>query len=268
MFDIKQYDKLNIEYMHRFTKGENVKVGVLDSELSLDHPELAGRNITYAEFIQSSAYNYHGTAITSLICGNSIGVAPEVELFHMKMLSNEYGSGMSWDRAMDFALKNEVDIICMSIGTKDTLSTSMLQSIQRAYDRGVVICAPSGNEGKPILRNPADNPNVIAVGGIADSGKVSVRSNRTLEIEGYAPSEGVVIADSGQSLLYKKDSGTSFANAIFVGQMALTLSYARSLNVQVDIRSFLKEYERTYPFDGRHIDMKKVKIMLDNIKNT
>lgn len=255
---------LNIPYFQQFTKGSGVKVAVLDSELSLDHPEFVGKNIHYEEFIPSDKYNYHGTAVSSLIVGNTLGVAPEVELFHMKMLSDSYGSGKSWDRAISSALRHDVDIVCMSIGTKDSLSGSMNQSIQTAKDRGILLSAPSGNEGITILRNPANNPNVIAVGGIDLNKKTSKQSNKSKLMEAYAPSENIVVADNSSDLLYSKKDGTSFSNAIFVGQMALVLSYLKQNGKETkDIRELLALYNQKNRTDRKILDMKKFKEFLD-----
>lgn len=260
---IENYKILNIDYFHQFTKGENVKIAVLDSEIDLSHPEFDGRKIKYREFIPSEGINSHGTAVSSLIIGNNIGVSPESSLYHLKMLSDIYGSGVSWDKAMSFVLREKVDLVCMSIGTKDRLSASMKQTIQTAKDRRIMIFAPSGNEGKTVLRNPADNDNVIAVGGITSKGEISKKSNRSVRIEGYAPSEDVLVALSGGSQLYTKKDGTSFANAIFVGQMSLIISYARSKGKEIRIRDFLEFYGKRNREKRKVFDMKVVKEELD-----
>lgn len=261
---MNNYDILNIDYFHQFSKGGNIKVAVLDSEIDLNHSEFKDKSIHYEEFIESMNPNYHGTAVTSLIAGNTIGIAPEVEIYHMKILSDVYGSGYSWDKAMSSALRQKVDIICMSIGTRDKLSPTMKQMLQTASDRGVIISAPSGNEGRTLLRNPADNDNVIAVGGVTVEGKLAKKSNRDKRIEGNAPSEDIVVAygESGISGYTKKD-GTSFANAIFVGQMALILSYVKANNKEINLREFLKMYNQKNRADRKVLDMKKVKKELD-----
>src|SRR5699024_12116648 len=82
------------------------------------------------------------------------------------MLSEKYGRCRSWDRALDWVVKQGVDVSCMSIGTKVELSAGMKQTLQRIHERGIIVTAPSGNEGKSILRSPANDPRVIAVGGI------------------------------------------------------------------------------------------------------
>ena len=263
MVKIEGYDFLNIDYFHQFTKGENVKIAVLDSEIILDHPEFSDRRIEYEEFIDSKELNLHGTAVSSLIVGNSIGVSPESDIYHMKMLSDIYGTGKSWDKAMSSALRKKVDLICMSIGTKAQLSPSMRQSIQTASDRGMVISAPSGNEGRTLLRNPADNHNVVAVGGVGKNRKISKTSNKNIRMGAYAPSENIIVANATMSPLYSNVNGTSFANAIFIGQASLIISYARSNGKEINVKKFLEWYNRTYRTELKVLDMEKVKEGLD-----
>ena len=261
----ENYELLNIPSFQKLTKGEGVKIAVLDSEIDLTHPEFKNKNITYKEFIDSNNHNYHGTAVSSLICGETLGVAPEAELYHLKMLSDEFGSGKSWDRAFSYAMSQDVDLICMSIGTKAKLSASMEQSIQNASDKGIVMVSPSGNEGLTVLRNPANNENVMAVGGIAIDRKLAKKSNKSKFMEGYAPSENILVADTRAKDLYSSVNGTSFANAIYVGQLALLLSYIKN-NVKdsdINIRKFMAEYNASHREQRKVIDMNMLKEYID-----
>lgn len=257
------YNNLDLEYFHSFTKGHGVKIAVLDSELDLSHDEFEGRDIEYEEFIPSTDMNYHGTAVSSLIVGNNIGIAPEAKLYHMKMLSNVFGSGVSWDRAFDKAMSLGVDVICMSIGTKSNLSPSMRQSLQKAKEKGITILAPSGNEGLFLLRNPAEDERVIAVGGRDSQGRLSKNSNKHSDIEAYALSENVLVASIDKDFKYTKKNGTSFSNAIVAGQVSLIISYARKKGKQIDVRSFLKYYNKNNIEQSKTLNMNIIKKELD-----
>lgn len=253
----------NIDYFHKYTKGEGVKVAVLDSELYLDHKEFSGRNIEYREFIYSENPNYHGTSTSGLIVGNTLGFSPNVELYHAKMLSDVYGSGRSWDLALDWVVKQDVDVICMSIGTKVALSSGMKQSLQRVYEKGIVVTAPSGNEGRAVLRNPASDKRVIAVGGIDHNKKKSMMSNRSNLIDAYSLSEDVLVANIDEKVPYVKRHGTSYANAFIASQLALIISYARINGKDINAREFLAHYNKKHSSELRILDMKKVKEELD-----
>lgn len=257
------YNNLDLSYFHQFTKGAGVKIAVLDSELYLEHQEFEGRDIEYMEFIPSTKQNYHGTATTSLIVGKNIGVAPEAKVYHLKILSDKFGSGVSWDRAFERAMALEVDIICMSIGTRSKLSPSMRQSLQRAKEKGIVILAPSGNEGLFLLRNPANDERVIAVGGKDSKGKHTENSNKHVDIEAYALSKDVLVADLDKDMQYVKRDGTSFANAIVAGQVALIIAYSRGKGYEIDSRDFLTYYNKNNLKKGKQLDMNIVKKELD-----
>lgn len=260
---IKQKELFNIDYFHQFTKGEGVKVAVLDSEIFLDHLEFEGKNIHYKEFIDSNNPNYHGTTTSSLIVGNTLGFSPDVELYHAKMLSDKYGSGRSWDRALSWVVKQDVDVICMSIGTKVELSAGMKQTLQRIHERGIIVTAPSGNEGKSILRSPANDPRVIAVGGIDYDKKRARMSNKSPLIEAYSLSEDITVANIDENVPYIKKDGTSYANAFVASQLALIISYARINNKNINAREFLEHYNEKNRTELRILDMKKVKKELD-----
>lgn len=258
------YNNLDLEDFHKYTKGHGVKIAILDSELDLNHKEFEGVDITYEEFIPSAKTNYHGTAITSLISGKNIGVVPEAKIYHFKMLSDVFGSGVSWDRALDRAMALKVDVVCMSIGTKGKLTPSMKQSLQRASEKGITVLAPSGNEGLFLMRNPANDERVLAVGGRDKDGNHAKMSNKHVDIEAYALSEGVLVANTNDSFGYIKKNGTSFANAIVAGQVSLIIAYARDRGYEINVRDFLKYYNSNNPRENRVINMNIIKKELDN----
>lgn len=198
-----------------------------------------------------------------MIIGNTLGFSPKVELYHAKMLSDKYGSGRSWDTALDWVVKQGVDVICMSIGTKSQLSAGMRQTLQKVYEKGVVITAPSGNEGRTILRSPANDHRVIAVGGIDYDKKRTKMSNKSHLIEAYALSEDVTVANIDSNMPYIKKNGTSYANAFVASQLALILSYARKNSKNINVRDFLKYYNDKNRSELKILDMKKVKETLD-----
>lgn len=264
MIQISQLEIFNIDYFHQFTKGSGVKIAILDSEINLEHREFEGINIKYKELVPSENPNHHGTAITSLVAGNSLGVAPKAEILHLKILSDIYGSGYAWSNAIDYALNNGADIVSMSIGSKADLSPGMRQVLQRAKEAGITFTAPSGNEGVSFVRSPANDERVIAVGGINNDKSIARMTNNSVDIEAYALSTDLLIANNSDEMPYKKISGTSFANAIVAGQLALILSYARSKGKEIKVRDFLEYYNLHAREQRKVLDMKIVKELLDS----
>lgn len=66
--------------------GAGVNVAIIDQPLALNHPEYERKIIEYREFCpdgyQLEASSMHGPAVTSLLAGENIGVAPDVRVFY------------------------------------------------------------------------------------------------------------------------------------------------------------------------------------------
>lgn len=257
--DINGYKDLDIDYFHRFTKGEGVSIAVIDSEIDLSHAEFRNSDIIRKDFVESIQPNYHGTAISSLIVGNTLGIAPKAQVHHLKILSDVEDDGPAWAKAMHYIAMRDIDIVCMSIGTSSKLSLGMQEYLQRARYRGVAIVAPSGNEGMYAIRYPAGDRNVIAVGGLDAEGNVSKHSNTPRYIDLNALSDDVMVANIDKKIQYRKRTGTSFSNAIVAGQLALIKGYMRDNGVEMDMFKFVKEYKEV----SKVLKMKDVKEFLD-----
>lgn len=73
--------------------GKGVTLAIVDQPMRRDHPEYKNAPITYYEVrpedkgMRSSNSSLHGPAVTSLLLGTSIGVAPDVTLFYVAMPS-------------------------------------------------------------------------------------------------------------------------------------------------------------------------------------
>jgi subtilisin family serine protease len=93
----------------------------------------------------------HGTQITSVIgsveeeCG---GIAPEAEIFVLKVFTAERQSYTSWFiDAFNFILDHDIDIINLSNGSSDFLDQPFIDKINELTAKGVIIVSAIGNEG-------------------------------------------------------------------------------------------------------------------------
>lgn len=138
------------------------------------------------------------------------GVAPGVSLYGVKAMDSQ-GDGTLQDitEAIDWAIANHMDIINMSLGT-NVDSRLLHDMVDRAYDRGIIVVAASGNSGHAdglgnTVEYPAKYEKVIAVFALlkqANQGKSS--SELREEMRKYAEDLG----EKGRDALY----GYGFAN--------------------------------------------------------
>jgi serine protease AprX len=65
--------------------GKGVAVAIIDQNMCLDHPEFAGKIVEYKDLgtkAPEGAGGMHGTAVTSLLVGETIGTAPGAKLYY------------------------------------------------------------------------------------------------------------------------------------------------------------------------------------------
>lgn len=69
--------------------GKGINVGIIDGRLLADHSEFKDNIVLYEEiFEMEGEAHYHGTPITSLLCGKNIGVAPDVNIYYIAYLED------------------------------------------------------------------------------------------------------------------------------------------------------------------------------------
>lgn len=218
------------------TKGEGVKVGVLDTGCDLDHPDLKSNLLPGINLVKRGSDpwddNGHGTHVSGIIAAENneigmVGVAPGAKIVPIKVLdSNGNGSltdvaeGIRW--AVDVA---KVDILCMSLGSPNPVQ-EVRKAIQYAHSKGVVCFVAAGNAGltKSIFY-PANYPETIAIGSIDENFSRSGFSNTGENLDFMAPGNRIfsTVPDNWYAVL----SGTSMAAPFAAGVGALMLSCAR-----------------------------------------
>lgn len=175
------------------TKGEGVKVAVLDTGIDSGHQDLElyteeDSDPTYpggwAEFDNgevddSEPYDCgtHGTHVSGTVAGGnesgeSIGVAPNTKLLHAGVLMQEEDGECTGDHSdildgMEWAVENNADIISMSLGVEGYWG-SAIDAVRGAEEEGVLVIAASGNNGEGTSFAPANVYESFAIGA-ADS---------------------------------------------------------------------------------------------------
>ncbi|MES2995438.1 MAG: S8 family serine peptidase [Verrucomicrobiota bacterium] len=215
--------------------GAGVKVAVLDTGV-IAHPALAGK-IERIDLVAGSSdgapANGHGTAVASLIAGNSAmipGVAPGVELLSVRIAGdNGMSNSFLLSQGIIAAMERGAELINISMGSHGD-SALVRDAIALAVEKGALVIAASGNNGLERVSYPAANDGVIAVGAVDATGSHLDFSNSGDEVALAAPGYAIHAAWlDGQAVAV---TGTSFSAPIVTGALAaiMTESGSRNLN--------------------------------------
>lgn len=217
------------------TKGEGVKIAVLDSGCDLDHPDLVQNLLPGINLINRRNPphddNNHGTHVAGIICAQNneigmVGVAPESKVIPVKVLDGKGNGDLATvAEGIRWAVDNGADIISMSLGSPRPLQ-NIRKAIQYAESKGIPTFVAAGNMGisKEILY-PANYPETISIGSIDENFNRSSFSMTGENLDFMAPGGKIfsTVPDNWYAIL----SGTSMACPFAVGVAALCLSWQR-----------------------------------------
>ena len=223
--------------------GSGVTVYVLDSGILRTHPEFASATIaTGQDFIPNDTTpgdcNGHGTAVSSLITGATLGASKGVTLVPLKVLDCS-GSGVesSIISAADWIAANRTPgkpaVANLSFGVATSLlfgDTSLDTALQGLIDSGVTVVAAAGNgdaNGNGLdacTETPASLPGAITAAAVNKQHAETTWTNYGPCVDLYAPGQSVYVAMMGASNTgLGVGSGTSFSAPLTSAAAALVL---------------------------------------------
>lgn len=218
---------------HKDTLGSDVFVYILDTGISLDHPELEGRTEHGASFVDEGPgdQNGHGTHVSGIIASKKFGVCKDCQLIEVKCLNSKgQGDLTTVISAIEFAVEDmlkrdnqDKSVANLSLGS--FRSKILNEAVKAAVENGLVMVVAAGNNNmNACMNSPASEPSAITVGAIDDTkDQIASFSNWGECVDLFA--SGVKV----ESLSLKnyegsiKFSGTSMATPVVAGLAAILL---------------------------------------------
>ncbi len=227
------------------TSGEkDIVVAVIDTGVYDQHEELAGKVIVPTDLKFNFDHNQdmvgHGTHVAGIIAakaGNGrggAGVAPDVSIMAINASKlNEEKTQYEFDNA-DIATainyvggkdtdKRRADIINMSLGGP-VAEAAVKTAIDFANERGVTICASTGNKYSNAVQYPVGFDHVIGVGAVDQAGAKTAFSSFGETCDIAAPGADILSTYAAGKSSYTFMDGTSMATPVVSGVCALYMS--------------------------------------------
>ena len=217
------------------SSGAGVTIGVADTGVDLDHPDLAPALVGGANFVSRGGSadddGGHGTEVAGLAAargGNGIGIAGvayNANIMPLKVLKGD-GSGVVTDiaDALRHASANRVKVVNLSLIGTDA-SDTLREAIAQAEAANVVIVVAAGNQGIDIDASPMypagyPNGNIIAVASEQTNFLLASFSNRgPVTVDVTTP--GVAVRTTERGGGYGAVDGTSMSSPQAAGAIAL-----------------------------------------------
>jgi subtilisin family serine protease len=212
------------------TKGKGVKVAVLDTGRP-NHPD-----ITVAGAVDFTAAGVddrqgHGSHVAGTIAANGRikGVAPECELYAVKVLGDKGNGQYDWlIQGIRWSIDNGMNVISMSLGASKPPDSRLHDVIHEAYTDGITLVVAAGNMGEfgsGTVLYPAVYPECMAVTAVDVEKKNPLWSSKGIEAELAAA--GVEVYSTWLNGQYALLSGTSMACPHITGAVALMIAKRR-----------------------------------------
>jgi subtilisin family serine protease len=211
----------------QWSRGERIRVAVIDTGLDTRHPDFGGRIIQQRNFVDHDGERFrrdrHGTAVAGVISAAAnnhlgiVGVAPQVEVIALKACWEAASqdtarcNSLTLAQALSAAIEERARVVNLSLaGPRDPLLSALVAA---GSARGILYVGAAPGDA-PADGFPGGAPGMIAVD-MAETGAARAGVLR-------APGREVVTLVPGGS--YDFVSGPSVATAHVSGAVALLLA--------------------------------------------
>ena len=144
---------LGVRSLHeRGITGKGINVAIIDQNMVLDHPEFAENIAKYYDTgcdMPADRGSMHGPAVTSLLVGKSIGVAPEAKVYYAAFPSwlkdSQYAAdGVSWIIEENKKLPEGEKIRVVSVSAAPSGKGSPFEKNLEAWDKAAAALKEEG----------------------------------------------------------------------------------------------------------------------------
>lgn len=214
--------------------GTGVTAYVIDTGVTNTHSEFGGRSTSGYDFVDNdndaTDCNGHGTHVAGTIGGAQYGVAKNVNIVGVRVLSCR-GSGTTSGviGGVDWVAENASGPSVANMSLGGGISNALDQAVANAVQSGVSFLLAAGNSNADACNSsPARESTGVTVGSTTNRDRRSSFSNWGSCVDVFAPGSDIKSAwyDGG----YKTISGTSMATPHVAGVAALYLQEKGNLS--------------------------------------
>ncbi|OWA10378.1 serine protease [Streptomyces sp. CS113] len=258
---------MQAEKMWKVSRGEGIKVAVIDSGVNPGTPSLEGQVLAdvvpeQVAYGATEDYDGHGTTMAELIAGTGAGggirgLAPDAKIVPYRialgrsLTANEEKRAPTAMQAIKVAADSDAHIISMSF-TSPAYEADFEKAVKYAASKGKLLVAGVGNEGRDsgYIGYPAAYPYVIGVSSIDEKSNISDFAQSGNYVDLVAPGENIPGYCKPNFDQYCPDMpGTSAATAITSAAAALIWSEHPDWTANQVTRALIDTAGRKWPKD-------------------
>ncbi len=165
--------------------GKGITVGIVDSGIDAEHPDLAGRILKTKDFTGNGIRDRvgHGTHVAGVIAGAGPvyrGMAPDASILAAKAIDVEGGTDDAVLAAISWCAYSGAQVINLSLGGPGDPDDVLSQECDALMREGTVVCVAAGNSGpgSRTIGSPGTSRLAITVGATDKDGNLAFYSSR------------------------------------------------------------------------------------------
>jgi len=156
-----------VEAAHERFSGAGINVGIVDTGVWAEHPDLDGAIQNWKDFVDEEPKpcdpNGHGTACAGMVVGNGSivskfhGTAPGAYCSVARVLgANGFGYSSRVIEGLGWLADQGVDVVSVSLGSPKMAYTPLSRALDVLVERGIVVVTSGGNHGPAQIGQPAN----------------------------------------------------------------------------------------------------------------